>query len=371
MQDIHISKMQPEDGSGSGHRPATAISGIYLLFLSLVFFAISCGGNGEEQRRDVSPVPVDVYGVGHEVFTVEVSSTGELLPMEETEIRSAVGGHVVRIHFREGQFVRAGELLAELDSRRWQAQMLGLEARLHASASELKRREALLRVDGISQADYEQAFADVEQLRSQIEDLKVLIDHSQIRAPFAGHIGLRDFSIGAYIREGDLVTRLVQTDRLRVSFGVPARHGALVAPGQQVAITSSSGAGSATAEVYAVDPGVNRESRSVQARGILNNRDGRFTPGDFVRVVLTLGQDSAAILIPADAIIPELNRQVVFVAVDGRAVRREVVTGARTGDRIQILEGLHPGDMVITTGLMVLRDGSEISLRTGNGEVNR
>jgi membrane fusion protein, multidrug efflux system len=174
--------------------------------------------------------------------------------------------------------------------------------------------------------------------------------------------------VGAYMREGDMVTRIVQTDRLRVSFGVPARYAALVAAGQQVNITSSSGSGETVAEVYAVDPSVNRDSRSIQARASIDNRAGEFTPGDFVRVLLTVGQDSSAILIPADAIIPELNLQVVFIAKNGRAVRREVVTGARTSDRIQILEGLFPADSVITTGLMVLRDGSEVNVRTESRE---
>ncbi len=325
-----------------------------------ILFLMSCGGESREEASSVSPISVEVYEVMEEAFSVTIRSTGELLPMEETEIRSAVSGHVMQVHFEEGGLVRKGDLLVTLDSRRWQAQRQGLQARLEAALAELERRVSMRKVDGVSEAEVEQTRAEVATLQSQLEELDVLIDLSQIRAPFAGTLGMRDFSVGAYMREGDLITRIVQTDFLRIDFSIPARYRSLMDNGATVSVVSASSGEETSATIYAVDPLVSRDSRSMQARARIDNRGAQFSAGDFVRVGLAVEQSDDALLIPAEAIIPELNRQVVYVAKNGQAERREVTTGARTRDRIQITEGVQPGDLVIVTGLMVMRDGADI-----------
>jgi len=353
----------------SNCRTAPSLSLIALLILFMALY--SCNRSQEVDRVASTSTTVDAYRVVPEDFTIEVKATGELLPLEQTEIRAAVGGHVTQIHFREGEVVSEGALLAELDSRRWEAQQRGLRSRLEASSAELDRKLSLFKMDGVSEAEVEQTRAEVAVLQSQIDELDVLIDLSRIRAPYSGTLGMRDFSLGAYLREGDLITHIVQTEKLRVGFSIPARYHHQLSKGQSVAVTSSSGGHEAKATVYAVNPLISSTSRSIEVRAYLDNSGHNFTAGDFVTVVLPKEQNNDALLIPAEAIIPELNRQVVFIAQDGNAVRREVVTGARTAGRIQILKGVYPGELVITTGLMVLRDGAKVTVQNSNREATQ
>ncbi|MFO7722079.1 MAG: efflux RND transporter periplasmic adaptor subunit [Bacteroidales bacterium] len=337
----------------------------------LLMIHISCGNEAESGNRNTGPMKVEGYAVRPEVFTVSIRATGELLPNEEVELKSPVSGNVLRIHFREGQQVRQGDLLVELDARSWSARKKGLEGRLAASESDLERRRTLLKMDGVSQEEVEQLKAEVTSLKAQIEELDVMIDLAHIRAPFSGRVGMRDFSTGAWMSQGELITRLVQSDKLKINFSIPARYSRVVGKEMPVTMISSSTGDTARAFIYAIDPMISSTSRSLPVRAIFDNPKAGFIPGDFVQIILEVSQNGEALLVPAEAVIPELNNQVVYIFRDGKAVRTTVKTGARTRDRIQITSGLEGGDVVLTTGLMVIRDGDPVEVTVKNPEGRR
>lgn len=345
-----------------------------VMLITAVFFLIfsSCSNSGSTvDQRNTSPLEVEGYQIKTEKFTINIRATGELMPYEEVELKTPVSGNVIRILFREGQYVRGGDLLVEIDSRSWRARKSGLEARLAASGSELVRLRRLMEIDGVSLESVEQAEAEVGNLEAQIEELKVMIDLAHIRAPFSGRLGMRNFSIGAYLSQGETVTRLVQSDRLKVNFGIPARYAKHAVTGRDVTLISSSTGDTAIAQIYAIDPLIRQSSRSIIARASLENKAGKFMPGDFVQVLLAVEQNNESLLVPAEAIIPELNRQVVYIADNGKAMRQVVETGTRTTNRVQITKGLTPGDIVITTGLMTIRDGADVVVREKRAEAAR
>lgn len=343
-----------------------------MVFFSLLLILSSCGQKGSgTNQRDSGPVQVDGYTVTTEKFTVNIRATGELLPYEEVELKTPVSGNVMRINFREGQYVGKGELLVEIDNRSLRARKGGLEARLAASESELVRMKRLLEIDGVSLEIAEQTEAEVDNLKSQIEELKVMIDLAHIRAPFSGRLGMRNFSTGAYLSQGEVITRLVQSDKLKVNFGIPAKYAAFAAAGQEITMISSSTGDTAVAKIYATDPMIRQSSRNIIARASFDNKANKFLPGDFVQILLAVEQNNKSLLVPAEAIIPELNSQVVYVADKGKARRQVVETGSRTNTRVQITKGLSPGDVVITTGLMTIRDGAPVVVREKKAEVAR
>jgi membrane fusion protein, multidrug efflux system len=326
----------------------------YLLPL-LIAFSCSRGGN----TGGGGPRTIEVEGFRAEpsTYSVTIRSTGELLSWEEVELRAPVAGNVLHIHFREGQQVRRGASLVEIDSRTWMAQKRGLEAQLESSAGELRRRQRLLEIEGASQEIVDQAMAAVSDLEARLEELNVRIELAHVRAPFHGRLGMRNISPGAYLMQGDLITRLVQSDKIRVNFDIPARYAALAKVDMPVKVIASAGNDTLTAVIYAVEPVIRAESRSLNVRAVIDNKQNLLIPGDFAQIVFETALDEQAIMVPAEAIIPELNRQVVYLLKNGIATRREVEIGSRTQDMVHVMEGIAPGDTILVTGLMEVRDG--------------
>jgi len=323
----------------------------------------ACQDNDNRSQGASGKVIVEAYQVSPEYFSATIQATGDLLPYEEVDIKTPVSGLVSRIHFLEGQFVNKGALLLEMDNRSWIAQKSGLEARLISTESEYERKKKLLEIDGVSHEEVEQTLAERNNLKARIEELDVMIDLAQIRAPFSGKLGMRNFSPGAFLSQGETLTQLVQTDRLKVNFSIPAKYATLPRNKQEVRIISSSTGDTALAVIYAIDPRINPATRNLRIRALVSSQHPAFKPGDFVQVVLVVDQNEQALLIPAESIIPELNTQMVYVVKNGVASRRAVEITSRTPDRVQIVKGLAIGDTVLTTGLMEVRDGDPIEIR--------
>jgi len=334
----------------------------FLLFALFLILMVSCSRSNNPVQRQAGTLKVEGYRVDPEFFTVSIRTTGELLSNEEVELKTPVSGNVLNIYFREGQYVNKGELLAEIDNRSWTARKLGLEARLLSAQSELARKKDLLEIEGVSQEEIEQSEAEVVHLKAQIEELEVMIDLAHIRAPFSGWLSMRNFSPGAFLSQGEVITRLVQNNKLKVNFNIPAKYASRVRKDQEVTIISSSSGDTALAVIYAVDPIISTNSRSLQVRALLDNKNQGFLPGDFAQVVMEVEQFDDALLVPAESVIPEMNNQVVYIAADGKALRQVVETGSRTHNRVQVLKGLSPGDVVLTTGLMTVRDGDPVEI---------
>ncbi len=330
----------------------------------------SCNNQGDQRNQGSRPLNVEGYVAYPEPFQQTIRSTGDILPWEKVEIRTPVAGNVQSIVFEEGSYIREGSLLIEIDSRIWKAQKKGLESRLRIARKDMERKKQLRSIDGSSQEEVDQAEAMVSELEAQIEELAVRIDLATIKAPFSGRVGMRDFSPGAYLAQGELVTSLVQDEQLRINFSVPARYAGHLKPGTQVSIISRSIPDTLAAQVYAIDPVINQNTRTMQVRAKTNNSEGTLTAGDFANVITEAQINENAILLPAESIIPELNSQVVYVVQEGKASKTNIETGTRTANRVHVLSGISTGDTIITTGLMEVRDGREIRITSVNQEVN-
>jgi membrane fusion protein (multidrug efflux system) len=330
-------------------------------FLIILITTVSCQ---DEKQSDSNPgqtiLQVEAMVATPQRFENKFISTANLLPFEEVELRAPVSGTVLSIYFEEAQLVKQGQLLVRIDDRTWNAQIKTLEVQLEAANRDLRRKKELLKVEGVSEEEVEQSQAAVDGIQARINELSVNVNLANIKAPFEGMVGLRNFSIGSYLSQGQTITQLVQIQKLKVDFNVTSRYLDEVKVGTLVNVVSSRD--TLAAEVYAISPIVNAASRTAQIRALIPRNTKSFIPGDFAEVVVKLNVDNEALVVPTNVIIPELNAQTLYVYKNGRAMRTEVLLGTRTDTQVQILSGLNPGDTVLTTGLLQVKDLAQVEI---------
>jgi membrane fusion protein (multidrug efflux system) len=327
----------------------------------------ACGGDDERQiggggRSDT--LLVTVAPVKMERLEDQFRTTGQLLADEEVELRAEVSGRVVRLPFQEGAFVRQGQLLAALDTEVLQAELRAAQTRRDLASVQAGRQRELFGIGGLSRQALDQAEAELQVLEADLARIRAEIERRRIYAPFSGTVGLRAVSPGAYVSPGDRLATLRVTDPLKLEFGVPERYLGRVSPGDRVRFSVPGGDGPYFAEVYAVEPGVAASTRAFTVRARMPNPGAALQPGGFAEVELVFDAVDDALLVPASAVVPGAGRPSVWLAQDGVAVPREVTTGVRTADEVQITDGVSPGEIVLTSGFETIRP--QMPIRTGD-----
>lgn len=300
--------------------------------------------------------------------TVEdaIFGTGELRADEAVDLRSEEGGRIVSLGFREGKRVDAGDLLVKINDADLVAERRRLEVQHRLAARQEQRSKALLDEQTLSQEVYEEAKGRLQILEAQLEQNQADIARTEIRAPFAGVVGLRQVSEGSYITPTTVVARLQSLDPIKLDFSVPEKYAGAIRPGDDVTFEVSGHDGEFTGEVYAVEPRIDPATRTVQVRARASNPGDRLFPGAFAKVRLVLSESDDALMIPAIALIPGAQGASVFVVSENRIEPRTVTVGRRTEDRVQILSGLETGDQVVISGIQQARPGLEVDVVKGS-----
>jgi membrane fusion protein (multidrug efflux system) len=323
---------------------------------------IACSGDKKsaDQRGDHGPLEVRVQVLKPHVLENTIQTTGSLLANEAIEVRSEIAGRVTAIGFQEGGTVTKGQTLVRINDNDLQAQLRKSELAIRLAREDAGRKKKLLDVKGISQQSYDDAM--IAQLSAQADsaNIQALIDKTVIRAPFSGRIGLRQVSEGGYASPNMLITDLQQVTPIKVQFSVPERFGREIAVGKKIVFTLDGDTTRYTAEVYAIDPAVDLGSRTITMRARNPNSNGKLRPGAFAHITVELNKETAALTIPTEALIPDIQGQKVLLIKGGKAVSARVETGIRTNTRVQLTKGVEPGDTVITTGLLQLHDGMAV-----------
>lgn len=294
----------------------------------------------------------------------QIDLTGTLMAGESAMLSAQIAGLIKSIHFEEGEKVRQGQLLVKLDDRQWVAQRQKLAAQLETAKTNLARQQALLEIKGVSQAVVDDAALAVETIEADQQELEVMIDYALIRAPFSGQVGLRSVSQGAYLQAGSPVARLVQLDPLKLEFSVPERYAFQVRTGQSVRFTVAGQEEHYEGIVYATEPVINESTRALRIRAKVPNRNGRLIAGAFAEVNLTLDSIPDALLLPTEAVMPQLQDQIVYRINNGTIETVKVKPGVRLPRLLQIQEGLSAGDTIMVAGLLQAEDGMKV--RAGN-----
>jgi len=305
---------------------------------------------------------VDGFVVKPRSISEKIEVPGSLLPFEETPIRAEVGGRIVQLNIQEGTQVEAGTLLVKLFDKDLQASLRKLEVQLQIKEKTEERSAELLKINGISQQDYDLSALDVENLKADIETTKIAISKTEIRAPYRGRVGLRAVSLGSYIAPADIITTLRQVDKLKLEFSIPEKYAKEIVKGYVVSFMVDGGKDSHRATVIATENSVDQNTRTLKVRAVVNESHRELVPGVFAKVNLQLGKDDEALLVPTQSIIPTArDKQVILLRKDS-ASYTVVETGIRDSAFVQIVKGLKVGDTVITTGLMAIRPNAKIKV---------
>lgn len=298
----------------------------------------------------------------YEPLVNRVLTTGTVIANEEVELRTEVAGRIVKIHFKEGRRVQKGELLIKLNDADLQAQLSKAMSRKTLAESNEGRQRALLDKQLLSQELYDATLSELKAVQADILLLQAQIDKTEIRAPFDGVIGLKYVSEGSYISSTTRIGTLQNLSHVKIDFSIPERYIGQIQPNAEVTFTISGSDQKVTGRIYAIEPKIDLATRSILIRAVCENPAESILPGAFASIEVTLKQIDRALLIPSEALIPDLKSQKVFVYRGGKAVSQKVETGLRTDTRIQITDGLTEHDTVLTTGVLQLRDGASVTI---------
>ena len=329
----------------------------------------SCNSNDDGPRTNArarGPLEVQGFVVEPRSVSENVEVPGTLLPAEETQIRSELNGRVVQLNIQEGSIVPKGTLLVKLFDQDLKAQLNKLNVQLKIAEKTVERQKELLDIKGISQQDYDLSALTADNLRADIESVKIQISKTEIRAPYEGQIGLRNVSLGSYLGPAEIITTLRDVAQLKLEFSVPEKYAKSIAKGHKVKFRVDGGTMVHDADVIATEGNVDPTTRTLRIRALVKEKSKELVPGVFARVNLQMGQDSEALMIPTQAVIPQARNKQVIVLRGDTVIFKIVETGIRDSAYVQVISGLTAGDTVITTGLMALRPSIKVRVTDVN-----
>jgi len=308
-------------------------------------------------------IPVKVGVVRSGTISEEISAVGSLLANESVMIRPERDGRITAIHFTEGQLVRKGEKLVSLDTAEIEAQLAAVTSEMNLNRSRLNRAEELHEKKFISAQALDDAREAMNQSTARHAEVKARLEKSAVIAPFEGVAGLRQVSPGAYAKAGQDVARLEGIGTLKLDFRVPELYLGRIRPRQEVQVRLDAFTGEAfRGEIYAIEPSVDEQTRTVLLRARVPNPGARLKPGMFARVILVLETRENALIVPEQALVPQGADRFVFRLADGKAMMTKIELGLRRPGEVEIRGGLTAGDTIIVDGQLRLRDGSPVSV---------
>jgi membrane fusion protein (multidrug efflux system) len=341
---------------------------IFIGFAYFVYYRITAnqkvaesgGGKGKSGARPSLNVNGVVVNAGN--FNNDLGITGTIEANESVALQSEVAGLVTGIFFKEGTNVKKGTLLVKINDRDIQAQLEQARTKEKLSASNENRAKQLLEKGAISQEEYDTSLADVLSLKAQTQLIRAQLDKTSIYAPFSGKIGLRSISSGEYITPSKVIANLMSIDPIKISFSVPEKYAGQIKLNSAISFRTSGSSKLYSGKVFAIEPGINTQTRTLQIKAIAPNANMELLPGAFAKIELSLNTLENAILIPNEAIIPVLKGKTVYISKNGKAQQVPVEAGTRTAENIVITSGLNIGDTVLTTGAMALKPNALVNV---------
>jgi membrane fusion protein (multidrug efflux system) len=335
----------PRGGAGTGSGPGAA------------------GGPGRG-----GPPAVEVAIVQAVPLVQEAQAVGTLLARQRVAIRPEVAGRIVAIGFVDGAPVRKGQVLFQLDDALQQAELAQAQAQLAVQQANLRRNEELVAQGFVAQRVLDESRAAVQVAQAQVALAQARLQRMRLLAPFDGVAGIRQVHVGEYVKDGTELVHLEDTSRLVVDFRLPERWQPQVRVGQTLRLrVDARPQQDVLARVQAIDPALDADGRALIVRAQLEQGQQGLQPGMFARVALELGRDPAALMVPEEAIVPQGQQFWVWRLrpaqgdAPPQAERVSVRLGVRRDGRVQVTEGLQPGDTIVVAGQQRLqKDGTPV-----------
>lgn len=320
------------------------------------------GSNQQNQQ-----VSVAGYIIKSEMLDNDIKAIGNIKANEEAEIRSEISRKIRGIYFKEGTYVRKGQTLFKLDSDDLTAKLRRQQVDEQLAVKKLEREKQLIEKGLTSQEDYDVMETTLEQIRAEIAITRIDISKTYVRAPFSGIIGLRNVSNGAYVTPQTVLTTMQDISKVKVDFSIPEKYIYLFKKGQKINFKVDGMNDEFEAEIYAYEPKVENDTRSLVLRAVTNNQGNKLMPGTFANVTFLISENKDAMMIPTESLIPKLKGQSVYLLREGKAKLTDVDIGTRTESLVQIVsDNIKPGDTIITTNILRLKDNAAVKVEKVN-----
>ncbi len=344
----------------------SAVIIIILVLLTIPKINFSESSNIASNSNLNSPVIVNAHIVKPEELGNSVITSGTVLANEEVELKSEVDGKITQIAFKEGSRVKEGDLLVKINDAELQAQLKREQFKQELLKDKEYRQKKLLEREAISQEEYDDALNQLNVSRSEVDVIKAQIEKTEIRAPFDGIVGLKNVSEGSFINSSTIIASLQNINPIKIDFSIPERYAASIKLGDKVNFKVIGKEEQDVAKVYAIEPKIDPVTRTLKIRAIYSNSAGNILPGAFADVELVLDKIENALMIPSQALVPELKGQKVYLYKSGKIVSQKIETGIRTDVKVQATEGLNPNDTLITSGILQVKDGIQVKIAEFN-----
>jgi membrane fusion protein (multidrug efflux system) len=329
-------------------------------FLVLFIFMLSTCKNKKTETIVSGNTPrateVKAMVVVPRLLENKIYTTGSILANEEVEIRAELAGRITAIQFQEGTMVSKGDVLVTINDSELQAELKKLLLDEKLAQDDVFRKEKLIEMKAVSQEELDIARGKLGVIGADIELIRSKLEKTKIYAPFTGRIGLRHVSPGGYISSSNLIARIQQIDPVKLEFSVPEKYLSSIRSGLEVLFTVAGYDSTFSGTVYALESRIDPSTRSFSARARCTNPGSALVPGAFAKVSIILEKINDAVVLPSDALIPDIRGEKVFLCQNGKAVSRYITTGIRTETDVQVIEGLQPSDTVIISGLLSIRE---------------
>lgn len=301
-----------------------------------------------------------------------VESVGSLRAVQGAKLSTESSGVIAKILFENGREVKQGDLLVELDHETESANLRSAEAEADLARTVYERTKRLRLNNTVPQSDLDAAESQLRKTAAIIEQLKSTISKKKLTAPFSGRLGIREVNLGQFVNNGDTIVSLQALDPIYVDFLLPQQLIAGLSVGQALKLFTDVYPGREfDGKLTAINSEIDPVTRNIRLQGTLLNNDGALRPGMFARVLLTLGEAEEVVCLPATAVIAAPYGDSVFVlenetTEDGSARRvakqRFIRTGRARGDFVSVVQGLEPGETVVSAGAFKLRNGSPVEV---------
>lgn len=348
---------------------------IFICSLAIILFlglTISCSdnkGKDQDNPKQVNAdrqmaVRADAFLVKKVTLTEKIEIPGTLVANEATDIHPEISGRITYLNINEGKFVPKGTLLAKLYDGDLQASLNKLQVQLQIAEQNEQRSAQLLKIQGISQQDYDASLLNVNNIKADIEITKASITKTEIRAPFNGKLGLKMVSSGAFVSPTESLTNITQLDQMKIDFTVPEKYSPQIKIGQPLNFMVEGSDKNYSAKVAATQANVTETTRSLQVRAAVQGNHVDLIPGKFAKVTLDFQPNPNALVVPSQAIIPQARGKKVYLYQNGIAKFVDVTTGTRDSSSVQVVDGIKAGDTVLITGLLSLKPDAKVLLGT-------
>ncbi|MEI6880048.1 MAG: efflux RND transporter periplasmic adaptor subunit [Bacteroidota bacterium] len=308
------------------------------------------------------PTKVSVYVTRKQDLNNSIHVSGGILAKDEVELHTEAQGRIVKINFEEGSEVKRGQLLIKINDADLQAQLRKAVSSKKLKEDTEKRNKQLLTKGAISQEQYDLSQNELNAANADIDLLKENIRKTELLAPFSGIIGLKYISEGSFVTNATKLASLQSINKVKVEFSVPERYAPQLKRGSDILFTIDGSDKVYKANIYAIEPKVDEQTRNVVMRALSDNSERKLIPGAFTNVTVQLQDKPNSLMVPTQCVVPILKGQKVYITRADSVIEQLVKTGIRTDSQIEITEGLQVGDSVVVNGIMYLKQGSKIKI---------